>query len=95
MAFSAAGVAARAKLRKEQQDWADAAQRLRDNKAREEALWQAEIDEHGYAPLLPYVPDHLFLHGSWLVFEVGYEAIFSCLTHLAGGSFWAKLRFKR
>ncbi len=47
IAFSAAGVAARAKLQKEQQDWNDAAQRLRDNKAREEALWQAEIDEHG------------------------------------------------
>jgi len=47
IAFSAAGIAARAKHQKEQQDWADAARRLRDNKAREEALWQAEIDEHG------------------------------------------------
>ncbi len=47
MAFSAAGVAARAKHQKQQQDWTDAAQRLRDKKAREEALWQAEITEHG------------------------------------------------
>ncbi len=46
IAFSAAEVAARAKLQKEQQDWNDAAQRLRDNKACEETLWQAEIDEH-------------------------------------------------
>ncbi len=44
--FSAAEVAACAKLWKEQQNWADAAQRLKDNKAREETLWQAEIDEH-------------------------------------------------
>ena len=46
IAFSAAEVAACAKLQKEQQNWNDAAQRLRDNKAREETLWQAEIDEH-------------------------------------------------
>jgi len=46
IAFSAAEVAACAKLQKEQQNWNDAAQRLRDNKAHEETLWQAEINEH-------------------------------------------------
>jgi hypothetical protein len=47
---------------------------------------------HVNAPLLSYVPDHLFLHGPRLFFEVGYEAIFSCLKHLAGGPFGPKLK---
>ena len=46
IAFSAAEVAARAKLWKEQENWNDAAQRLKDNKACEETLWQTEIDKH-------------------------------------------------
>ncbi len=46
MTFSAAEVAAYAKLWKEQHNWADAAQRLKDNKAHEETLWQTEINEH-------------------------------------------------
>ncbi len=46
IAFSAAEIAACAKHQKEQQNWADAAQRLRDNKTCEETLWQTEIDEH-------------------------------------------------
>ncbi len=50
---------------------------------------------HVNASLLSYVPDHLFLHGPRLFFEVGYEAIFSCLMHLARGSFESKLRSER
>ncbi len=37
--FSAAEVAVHAKFQKEQQNWADAAQRLKDNKVHEETLW--------------------------------------------------------
>jgi len=46
---------------------------------------------HVNASLLSYVLDYLFLHSLWLLFEVGYEAIFSCLKHLARGPFGAKL----
>jgi len=35
-----------AKHQKEQQNWVNAAWRLKDNKAREETLWQTEINEH-------------------------------------------------
>ncbi len=49
---------------------------------------------HVNASLLSYVPDHLFLHGSRLIFEVGYEAIFSDLEDLSRSAFGSELRSK-
>ena len=44
--FSAAEIAACAKHQKKQQNWINAAWRLKDNKVCKETLWQTEINEH-------------------------------------------------
>ncbi len=49
---------------------------------------------HVNVSLLSYVSDHFFLHDSRLIFEIGYEIIFSDLEDLSRSAFGSELRSK-